>query len=290
MVSPAKGMPFAWKLPYDFDFPILGAATNPENGKLYATGIGISGYKPETPKEAGLAEISGHSPIAAPVSLEVSGQRIIIGFKDPLPASMNLIAPRPELDMWDIQRTAKYGSGHYRWDGKPGEHSVETGKLSVSEDRLKVSIEVPAIFRSEILRLRLHFHDTSAGGKPYVIELYARPDRLPVATKSDLAAVAEREKASTVALVPGDIKSGEALFKNYGCVGCHSLDGTKLTGPPLNGIAARHKADLDTYLKTSILEPAAFIAEGYEPSMPSFAGVIPEQNILHLVEYLKSLK
>ena len=192
--------------------------------------------------------------------------------------------------MWDIQRTAKYGSGHYRWDGTPGEHSVETGKLIVSEDRLKVSIEVPAIFRSEILRLRLHFHDTSAGGKPYVIELYARPDRLPVATKSDLAAVAEREKASTVALVPGDIKSGEALFKNYGCVGCHSLDGTKLTGPPLNGIAARHKADLDTYLKTSILEPAAFIAEGYEPSMPSFAGVIPEQNILHLVEYLKSLK
>lgn len=290
VVSTGTGTPFAWKLPYDFDFPILGAATNPKNGKLYATGIGISGYKPETPKEAGLAEISGLTPMAAPVSLDVSGQRIVVGFKEPLPASMNLITPHPELDMWDIRRTEKYGSGHYRWDGKPGEQSVKTGRLSVSEDRLKVSFEVPEIFRSEILRLRLHFHDTSAGGKPYVIELYARPDLLPVANKSDLAKVAEREKATAVSLVPGDAKTGEALFKNYGCTGCHSLDGTKLTGPPLNGIATRHKADLDAYLKTSILEPAAFIAEGYEPSMPSFAGVIPEQNILHIVEYLKSLK
>jgi len=290
VVTPEKGLPFAWKLPFDFDFPILGAATNPKNGRLYAVGLGISGYKPETPKTTGLAEISESAPIAAPVSLDVLETSIIVGFRTPLPSSLNLISPHPELDLWDIKRTAKYGSGHYRWDGEPGEHSVKIGKLTVSEDRMKIAIAVPTIFRSEILRLRLNLHDNSSAEKPYEIEIYARPEKLPVASKADLFEVAKRESADTVAMVPGNAESGETLFKNYGCTGCHSLDGTKLTGPPLNGIATRYKGDLDAFLKTSILEPAAVITEGYEPSMPSFEGVIQEQGIIHIVEFLKSLK
>lgn len=290
VVTPDKGLPFAWKLPFDFNFPILNAATNPKNGKLYATGIGISGYKPHTSKESGLTEIREGQPFATPVSLEIFNKHIFIGFKDPLPASLSLIAPRPELDLWNIKRTAKYGSGHYRWDGKPGEHSVKTGKLTVSKNRLRVSIEIPPIFRSDIMRLRLHLHDTSTGTEPYEIEIYARPDKRPVATKSDLTAVVKREKTATVAIVPGNGENGALLFKNYGCIGCHSLEGAKLTGPPLNGIATRHKGDLDAFLKTSILNPAAVITEGYEPSMPSFEGVIPEQDIVHIVAYLKLLK
>lgn len=290
IVTPKTGIPFAWKLPYDFDFPILGAATNPLNGRLYAVGIGISGYKPQTPKESGFAEIRQGGAIAAPASLEVSEQEIVIGFRDPLPPGISLIAPRPELDLWDIRRTKNYGSGHYRWDGKPGEHSVTSGKLTVSKDRRKVAIEVPPIFRSDILRLRLHLRDTASSQEPYEIEIYAKPAHLPVASPADLAKVAEREKKGEIALVPGDGKAGAALFVNYGCVGCHSLEGAKLTGPPLNGIASRHKGDLETYLRTSILDPAAVITEGYEPSMPSFAGVIPEQEIFHIVAYLKSLE
>ncbi len=288
--TPETGLPFAWKLPFDFDFPILGAATLPQNGKLYATGIGISGYLPQTPKEEGLAEISERSAMVAPSSLSVESTLVTVAFKNPLPATLSLIAPRPELDLWDIKRTKSYGSGHFRWDGKPGEHSVKTGKITLSPDRKQVAIEVPEIFKSDILRLRLHIRDTSVAGEPYPIEIYARPDSLPVAGKPDLAAVAKREKKSEVALAPGDAARGKALFTNYGCVGCHALDGAKLTGPPLNGIATRHADGLDAYLKTSILDPAAVIAEGYEAAMPSFAGVIPEQDIEHLVAYLKGLK
>lgn len=290
VATPEKGIPFAWKLPFDFDFPILGAATNPKNGRLYATGIGISGYKVQTQKDAGLAEISQAGSLAAPASLEVAGESIIIGFRDPLPPGLSLIAPRPELDLWDIKRTKNYGSGHYRWDGKPGEHSVTTGKLTISQDRRKVAIAVPPIFRSDILRLRLNLRDTASTQKPYEIEIYARPDNLNAASKEDLAKVADREKKSAIKLVAGDSTTGKTLFVNYGCGGCHSLDGTKLTGPPLNGIASRHRDGLDAYLKASILDPADVIAEGYEPSMPSFAGVIPEQNVAHIVAYLKSLK
>ena len=290
VMTPETGIPFAWKLPYDFDFPILGAASHPLNGRLYAVGIGISGYKPQTPRVAGLAEIMEREPIAAPASLEVGQQRIVVGFRDPLPPGLSLISKRPELDLWNIKRTKNYGSGHYRWDGKPGEHSVATGKLTISENRREVAIEVPPIFRSDILRLKLHLHDTASARQPYDIEIYAMPSDLPTASRADLADVADREQTKVVSLVPGDSKVGKTLFVNYGCVGCHSLDGAKLSGPPLNGIAGRHAGDLDAYLRASILDPAAVIAEGYEPSMPSFAGVIPEQGIEHLIAYLKSLK
>lgn len=290
IVTPEKGIPFAWKLPYDFDFPILGAATTPRNGKLYATGIGISGYKVQTPKEAGLGEIGESAHIAAPASLEVSGREIVVDFRDPLPPGLAVDSAAPELDLWDIKRTGKYGSGHFRWDGKPGEHSIPIDRLTLSVDRRKLSIAIAPIFRSEILRLRLHFSNALPGREGYMIEIYAKPADLGKATTADLAEIAKREKKAEVALVPGDARTGGILFTNHGCGGCHSLDGSELTGPPLNGISKRHKGDLDAFLKTSILDPAAAITEGYEPSMPSFAGVIPEQNIAHIVAFLKSLE
>lgn len=286
--APASGLPFAWKLPADFDFPILGAATQPTTGKFFATGIGISGYKPTTPQVIGLAEISERHPIATPVSLEVGRNRVAVTFHEALPSG--LIIPRPQLDLWNIRRTKKYGSGHYRWDGEPGEHSVPLGQPEVSADRKTIAFSVSTIFRADILRLSLHFNDTATGNPPYTLELYARPGHLASPSPAELAAVAEREKSADAPLTAGDPGRGGLLFKNYGCVGCHALDGSKLTGPPLNGIGSRNLGDLDAFLKTSILDPAAQIAAGYEASMPSFAGVIPGQDIEHLVAYLKSLR
>lgn len=288
--TPADGQPFAWKLPADFDFPILGAATQPTTGKFFATGIGISGYKPTTAREIGLVEISEKNTIVTPVSLDVLADRVTVSFRDPLSPGLSLITPRPQLDLWNIQRTGKYGSGHFRWDGKPGEHAVPVGELEISADRKTIAFAVPPVFRSDILRLKLHLTDTVSGTAPYDIELYARPAHLPQPTASDLTAVAAREKTTAAPLVAGDPERGSALFRNYGCVGCHALDGTKLTGPPLNGIGSRKMDDLGAFLKASILDPAAEIAEGYEPSMPAFAGVIPGQDIEHLVAYLKGLK
>ena len=290
IMTPEQSIPFAWKLPVDFDFPILGAATQPTTGKFFAAGIGISGYKPTTPREIGLEEIFEQSPIAAPEKIEVDSDRITVTFQTPLAPGNSVITPRPELDLWNIRRTKNYGSGHFRWDGKPGEHSIPIKELVLSPDRKSAELKIPTIFKSDILRLRIHFNDTVSGNPPYDLEIYARPAHLPEPESADLAAVSKREKAKAVSLVAGESKRGSDLFKNYGCVGCHSLDGTKLTGPPLNGVASRHAQDLDEYLKTSILEPTAFVTEGYEASMPAFAGVIPEQDIEHLVAYLKTLK
>jgi cytochrome c551/c552 len=287
--TPSVGQPFGWKLPAEFDFPILGAATQPTTGKFFATGIGISGYKPTTSQEIGLAEISENYRIVTPVSVDVRDDRITVAFREPLPPGLSLITPRPQLDLWNIQRSKKYGSGHFRWDGKPGEHAVTIGELDISADRKSISFAVPTIFRSDILRLKLYVTDTVSGSTPYEIELYTRPAHLPMPTAANFADVAKREKTAVVTMVPGNPERGSVLFKNYGCIGCHALDGTKLTGPPLNGIAARHSHNLDAFLKTSILNPTAVITPGYEASMPAFAGVIPDQDIEHLVAYLKKM-
>ncbi|MFT5584083.1 MAG: caa(3)-type oxidase subunit IV, partial [Cognaticolwellia sp.] len=68
---------------------------------------------------------------------------------------------------------------------------------------------------------------------------------------------------------------GQALYSGKGCIGCHSLDGSKMVGPSFKGLHGREEvmadgtkltAD-DAYIKESILQPQAKIVEGYPPVM-----------------------
>jgi cytochrome c oxidase subunit 2 len=46
----------------------------------------------------------------------------------------------------------------------------------------------------------------------------------------------------------------------------------------------------DRYLRDSILQPQREIAAGFEPIMPTFAGVLSENELLDLLTYLRSLR
>lgn len=90
--------------------------------------------------------------------------------------------------------------------------------------------------------------------------------------------------------------NGRRLFVRYGCSGCHTA-GSSIHAPPLEGIYG-HRVPLadgtfvrvdETYLHDSIIEPAKQIAAGYAPVMPAFKGVMPEGDVLELVNYIKSL-
>lgn len=91
---------------------------------------------------------------------------------------------------------------------------------------------------------------------------------------------------------------GKRLYTAKGCSTCHSVDGSKLTGPSFKGIygtpqpltvGTNVNAD-DDYIRESILNPQAKIVAGYAPVMPSFQGIIKEKELQGLVEYIKSLK
>lgn len=91
---------------------------------------------------------------------------------------------------------------------------------------------------------------------------------------------------------------GQLLTVKNGCVGCHSIDGTPLTGPTwLNLYGAEVEltdgttvlAD-DAYIAQSILEPNAAVVKDYpSPSlMPVFA--LTDEDIANITAYIKTLK
>ena len=91
-------------------------------------------------------------------------------------------------------------------------------------------------------------------------------------------------------------QSGARLFRELGCSGCHVGSGT-VRAPPLEGLYGKMtplengqfaRAN-DTYLRDSILLPGSQVRAGYEPLMPTFQGLISEEELLQLIAYLKSL-
>lgn len=109
-------------------------------------------------------------------------------------------------------------------------------------------------------------------------------------------------KPADSATASGNAANGEALYKqstigqNPGCGTCHSLDGSKLVGPSLQGIATRAGASVqgesaEQYIHTSIVDPNAHVVEGYTQGvMPSFKDALNAQQLNDLVAFLMTQK
>lgn len=89
---------------------------------------------------------------------------------------------------------------------------------------------------------------------------------------------------------------GEALFRQYGCSGCHGTNST-VHAPSLVGLYGSivHLADGsvrradEQYIEDCILNPRSFTVAGYPPVMPNFTGQISQADVLKLVAYVQSL-
>jgi cytochrome c oxidase subunit 2 len=90
---------------------------------------------------------------------------------------------------------------------------------------------------------------------------------------------------------------GQRLFSDLACNTCHRPD-AQGRGPVLVGLFGKtvttesgERVTVDeAYVRESILHPSARIAAGYQPIMPTFQGLVSEEQLLQLVEYVKSLK
>lgn len=280
--TPEKGQPFSWQLPLQLDFPALNGAIHPQSGRLYVTGLGISGYKPTTPNFVGLASIEQNQSFPTPISLEVDEDSIEVTFNRPL-TDTEFITPGHPLRLFNIKRTADYGSGHYLWNNEPGEHHFTAKSFQLSPDRRTFHATFDTLRRSDLFDLELNLSNAQT---TFALHLFTQPSHLPPASESDLKKIAQEQKDKPD-LQSGQSELGEPLFTQHACAGCHSLTGEKLTGPSLKGIAKRMSQEK---LRESILKPTAEIAEGFEAAMPSFEGVIPPQDLEHLLSYLQTLK
>lgn len=113
---------------------------------------------------------------------------------------------------------------------------------------------------------------------------------------SKLKVIAQEEYDAWIA---GDGEgNGLKLLESYGCISCHSLDGTDGVGPTFKGIAGRQvslkmpdgttvtRTTNEAYLKQAIIDPNSEIVEGYPAAMPPYEGAIPDEDLNAMVAYL----
>jgi cytochrome c oxidase subunit 2 len=90
---------------------------------------------------------------------------------------------------------------------------------------------------------------------------------------------------------------GQKAFQDLACATCHRAD-AQGRGPALDGLfgsqvslASGQAVTADeAYLRESILSPGAKVVAGFQPVMPTFQGLVSEEQLLALIEYIKSLK
>ncbi len=92
------------------------------------------------------------------------------------------------------------------------------------------------------------------------------------------------------------VAAGEKLFSDLTCNTCH-LTESQGRGPMLTNVFNKPVelqngqtviAD-EAYLRESIVNPQAKIVAGFQPIMPTFQGLVSEEQLLQLISYVKSL-
>ncbi|HEX2396475.1 MAG TPA: cytochrome c oxidase subunit II [Bacteroidales bacterium] len=96
--------------------------------------------------------------------------------------------------------------------------------------------------------------------------------------------------------------AGLGLMRRNGCVACHSLDGSTIVGPSFKGIFGEETIVIvggdeqqvtvnEDYIRESLLTPNAKVVKGFRAGlMQSYKGMVTEEDILQITEYIKSLK
>jgi len=99
--------------------------------------------------------------------------------------------------------------------------------------------------------------------------------------------------------LPDDpVGRGSKWVEQYGCVSCHSLDGSESVGPSWKGIYGTQVLLSDgtsvtvneEYIRDSILNPGKNIVQGFSNVMPAnFSQQLTDQQITDIVQFIKSL-
>jgi cytochrome c oxidase subunit II len=98
-----------------------------------------------------------------------------------------------------------------------------------------------------------------------------------------------------------DADWGKQLYRQNACITCHSVDGSKGTGPTWKGMFG-HPVELnatlsggignttadENYVRESILKPQAKVVMGFNPVMPPYT--LTDKQIDAIIEYMKTLQ
>ncbi len=290
-----------------FDFPPNNGSVNPADGQLYITGFQILGWGTTATRLAGLGRVRYTGAVSTlPREVVPMDKGVLVRFDVPLDPAAAANPDNFSLTSWQYKRTYQYGSPQFKADGTPGIDRLAPSSAYLSKDRRSVFVAVPGM--RPVMQMRLGWSLTTADGQKFQDSAFFTPFDLPKfdtraegfgETTIDLSARAVAASAAT----PVTEAEGSRLYQLYGCMACHSTDASvSRLGPTFKGLygserqyakgVLRTTAD-EAYLRESILEPSAKVVAGYErgeSGMPSFAGVLNEQQIEAIVLFIKSVK
>ena len=292
-----------------FEFPPLNGAVNPIDGQLYLAGFQILGWGTTATRLAGLGRVRyTGATFTGPREIVPMDTGVLVKFDVPLDPKSATNADNFSLTSWHYKRTFNYGSPQFKADGSPGIDRIAPSRAYLSTDRRAVFVAVPGM--KPVEQMRLAWSLTTAGGEVVQDSAFFTP--------YELVAFQPREEGFgniTVDLSPRPLTAeapgsevnaaeGRRNYQLYGCMACHAVDDSTVTrlGPSWKGLfgstrtyakgVLRTTAD-ESYLRESILDPAAKVVTGYErgeSGMPSYAGVLSDRQIESLILFIKTLK
>ncbi|MHC4995943.1 MAG: DUF6797 domain-containing protein [Planctomycetota bacterium] len=290
------------QLPVHPLFPILKGAQNPADGQAYITGFQMWGGQAQTMAGINRIRYTGLAD-TQPVTARTVKNGVVLTFERPLELAA---APRPEdfrIERWNYVRSPSYGSGHYRLNGEPGQDPVGVAGVHLSKDRYSVFVHVPDMRIA--MQMSMHYRMNGAGGRVYEDAAYftvhsLRDEDLTAEFGAlDLSAtqgVVVAHKIETEA----SIELGKSISALFGCIGCHSVDGTQAgkIGPTWKGLYGSERRFIDgkseradrKYLVEAIIKPKKKYTVGFPQAMPPYEGVLNDAQVESLIMYIESLK
>ena len=283
------------------DLPLLHARVSLKGDAVFLTSFQIWGTTTGTIQAIGRLR-PGTTPITTALAARSSSEGVVLEFATPLdPASV-----KPEavhVRGWNYQRSKAYGSGRYTLDGPAGTTPFGIAQTVLSEDRKSVFVHLPHLPAMMQLEVR-HDFILAAGApargtayftihQPHAVDLAGEGFAHVDLGKKALMAAREVEAPPTVAL-------GKGFSETMGCIACHSSDGSTegKVGSTWKGLFGKRQTFIDGtteiadefYLREKILDPQQKRLKAGQIEMPSYRGVLSDQQLDSLILYIKSLR
>jgi mono/diheme cytochrome c family protein/DNA-binding beta-propeller fold protein YncE len=286
----------------DFRFSPLNAAVNPADGFLYAAGLQIFGTAADQVAGMGRVRYTGiPSPLARAVTPVAGG--VVVDFD----SAVDPAAVRPEsfvVERWDYRRSYTYGSLHYLRNGSVGQESMNVSGASLSRDGRRVFIAVPAMSMG-YMQMAVKWTLRSASGAEMPGAAYFTPwslgsfepgadERLALSPQRVAGPTAAGQAAAATPLV----EQGRRLAEAFGCIACHSADGSARAGPTWKGLFGQRVefangsdavAD-EAYIRAHLRPHPNAVVRGFAGGMPDYTGLVTPDQAAALVEYIRSVR
>jgi cytochrome c oxidase subunit 2 len=223
------------------------------------------------------------------------GAKVYFAIASPPAETLNIYVVGKQW-MWRIQHTT--GQREINQLHVPVGRPV---KLIMTSEDVIHNFSIPAMrVKADVIPgrfVQIWFEPTKAGTYRIFCAEYCGTDHSDMTGQVVVMEPTEYQTWLSGGAVEGSLAStGEKLFADLACNTCHRPN-SQGRGPVLENLFSNpvqlHDGTVvnadENYLRESILQPAAKITAGFQPVMPAFQGLVSEEQLLALIEYIKSL-